>query len=335
MKKYIFLCTLLMTLLLNACQGEQAITDEVVPENSKEANVIFSVNIPDLPFQTKAASNPNSAYGGLSNVDLETQYDLRYRVAIYRVETGGTNLVAIAPFTKVTNTYQPITFALKLTPNRNYKAIIWADYVLTGQMNDLHYDTTGFPEIAYNNPTNTAILNDESRDAYWGTKDFVVATDVVATSVELKRPFAKLRIVTTDWETITSNKPNTFKVTYYGCQRFTSINLLDNNAVGTTLPNAAGTTTYTGTVDLAQREYSKGYDATDNNRTVVVDYLMTPPSGQTPIKLVFEALDGTNSVVRYSLKTNLPIQRNWLTTVLGNMLLNTGRTVEYTSLTTP
>jgi hypothetical protein len=54
---------------------------------------------------------------------------------------------------------------------------------------------------------------------------------------------------------------------------------------------------------------------------------MTPSKGQTPINIIFEALEGNTSLVRYNFKSNIPIQANWLTTITGNVLTNTGGTV--------
>ena len=47
---------------------------------------------------------------------------------------------------------------------------------------------------------------------------------------------------------------------------------------------------------------------------------MTDLTEQTPIHLSFEALDGEKSIARHDLKTNVPIKRNWLTTIIGNSL---------------
>ena len=47
---------------------------------------------------------------------------------------------------------------------------------------------------------------------------------------------------------------------------------------------------------------------------------MTDKDDQTPIHLTLEALDGTTSIASHDLTTDIPIQRNWLTTIIGNTL---------------
>lgn len=289
-----------------------------------EANVTFTLSLPEDGHLQNIRSahygaNSSSAAGGLTNVNMANDYDLRYQLAIYRITDTNEVLEAVTPLTKVVDTYQPVSYSLRLTPNRKYKAVVWADYVRQGTTADLHYNTTDFKNIVYKDPANTAVLNDESRDAYFVSKDFVLNNDVVE-SLVLKRPFAKVRLVTTDWGLYDLERPDNFKVTYHGCKRFTGINALSGEATSSeTLPSPS-TIAYTGTIDKAQKEYALNYDLSEHNRTLVVDYLMTDPDEQTPIHMIFEALDGATSIAKHDLKTNIPIQRNWLTTIVGNAL---------------
>ena len=148
----------------------------------------------------------------------------------------------------------------------------------------------------------------------------MLSSAAVNQSLVLKRPFAKLRFVTTDWKVDGLTMPDNFKVTYKNCTRFTNINALTGGSSESTLPDP-GTTTYTAAIDKDNKDYTLGYDASDKNRTLIVDYLMTEnSSNQTPIHFVFETLDGTNSVSTYDFTTNVPIRRNYLTTILGDLL---------------
>ena len=61
----------------------------------------------------------NSAQGGLTNVNW-SKYDLRYQVAVYS-EDGATLLVA--PQTQVVDTYGPVSFEFRLTPNKEKRPI--------------------------------------------------------------------------------------------------------------------------------------------------------------------------------------------------------------------
>ncbi|MDO4789434.1 MAG: hypothetical protein Q3998_00525 [Porphyromonas sp.] len=301
-----------------------SIIDKQVPNGSKEANVNFTFTLPeDAELQGMRSAlygeNSSSAAGGITNVNLGNEYDLRYQLAIYRIDPSGPIIEAIAPIKKVVDSYQPVSFALRLTPNRTYKAVVWADFVAQGTNTDLHYNTSDFKNITYNDPNKTDILNQESRDAYFIVKEFTLNDQDITENLILKRPFAKVRVVTTDWGLYDLEKADNFKVTYYGCKRFTGINTITGEATAEELP-IPGTVTYTGQIDKTTKEYSLSYDLSENNRTLTVDYLMTDPTEQTPIHMVFEALSGDTRIAKHDLKTNIPIQRNWLTTIMGNVL---------------
>lgn len=317
---------LLSLFLLAACQPrEELVVDQQVADGSGEANIHFSLSIPeesDLQSTRAAAlygEQSSSAAGGLTNVNLTATHDLRYQLAIYRVDGSGTTIEAVAPLKKVVDKYEPVSFSLRLTPNRTYKAVVWADFVTQGSDADLHYNTSDFTNIVYKDAQKTDILNDESRDAYFITKDFHLSTNDITEELVLKRPFAKVRVVTTDWGLYELEKPDNFKVTYYGCKRFTGMNAVTGVATSEDLPTP-GTVTYTGTFNKDQKEYALNYDLSANNRTLMVDYLMTDLTDQTPIHMAIEALDGTTTIAKHDLKTNIPIQRNWLTTITGNVL---------------
>lgn len=310
------------SLLFTACQKEEIRTeDRYVVENG---NVTFSLSLPldNEINNTRTAiygNQSNSAAGGITNVDME-QYDLRYQLAIYRVDKGNT-LVAVAPIKKVVDKYEPVTYDLRLTPNRTYKAVVWADFVKQGQEEDLHYNTANFTSITSVDPSKQDILNDESRDAYFVTEEFQVNDTNINKSLVLKRPFAKLRAVTTDWALYNLEKADNFKVTYYGCKRFKNINLVTGTSDSYELSDNE-TQYYTGKINKEQKEYALSHDSMENNRTLFVDYLMTDLSNQSAIHLKFEALNGNTSIASHDFKTNVPIQRNWLTTIMGNLLTN-------------
>ena len=179
-------------------------------------------------------------------------------------------------------------------------------------------------------------MNDESRDAYFGTKD-LTAGDSFNETLTLKRPFAKLRVVTTDWAYESLPMPDNFKVTYYNCTRFEGINAVtgealsvDGNIAGSDLDATGIELTTTISNSKEEKYYKTGYDKTAANRTVLVDYLLCNDE-QQPIHFKIDFLDGTNSLIVRDLNTNVPIQRNWLTTVIGNML-TTGGTINTTNL---
>ncbi|BCI62532.1 DUF6562 domain-containing protein [Coprobacter secundus] len=310
-----------LCLLFAACQSEDAFIDS--PVASGEGNVNFMVSVPEVLETTRATlgKSSNSARGGITNVDF-TKYDLRYQLAVYRVDGEGESVTytqVISPQRKIVDNYQSVNYSLRLTPNRTYRFVVWADFVMQGTDTDLHYDTGSFENITCKDEVDEQ-LNDESRDAYFITEEVAVGADGIMKDFVLKRPFAKIRIVTTDWNIGKLEMPDNFKISYYGCKRFSSINVLTGISESEDLGESGSTLVYSGSIDKEEKEYADNYDQGEHNRTLVVDYLMADLNEQTPIHFTFEALDGAVPISSHNLNTDIPIQRNWLTTVIGNIL---------------
>lgn len=312
--KKVNLCMLGLGLLMAACQSEWP-SDSVVSEG--EGNIIFQVSAPEAMGITRAGGETNSALGALTNVDF-SQYDLRYQLAVFRIE-GDDYVEAVSPQKKIVDSYEPVTYSLRLTPNRNYQVVVWADFVRQGETEDLHYDTHDFRNITVPEMPDKYLLNDESKDAYYISKNFTVENGS-SEDLVLKRPFAKLRIVTTDWNYENLEMPDNFKVSYYGCKRFVNLDaVLGTSSYDELSSDMSTASVYTAILKEA-KDYEGGYDMTETNRTIIVDYLMTDIEEQTPVHLTLEALKGDKQIAKQDLKTDIPIKRNWLTTIIGNTL---------------
>lgn len=302
------------SLLFSACSQD---LDQTGPNPGEEV-VRIQLEAPEAMQLTRSVAGTNSAKGGLTNVDW-TKYDVRYQLAVYS-EDGTQQL--IAPQSKVYDTYGPATFEFRLTPNTTYKFVAWADFVTQGSEEDLHYNTADLTHISIitdNDQDKT--INDESRDAFFVTKNIAVG-QTLNESLTLKRPFAKIRVVTTDWDESNGAvaKPDNFKITYHDCKRFSGLNAVSGEAIGEV--DADASTVYV--ADIAtdgngEKFYEGGYDATSNNRTLIVDYLVAT-SDQQAIHFKLDMLAGTTPVISRDFTTNIPIQRNYLTTLIGNLL---------------
>lgn len=302
------------SLLFSACSQD---LDQTGPNPGEEV-VRIQLEAPEAMQLTRSVAGTNSAKGGLTNVDW-TKYDVRYQLAVYS-EDGTQQL--IAPQSKVYDTYGPATFEFRLTPNTTYKFVAWADFVTQGSEEDLHYNTADLTHISIitdNDQDKT--INDESRDAFFVTKNIAVG-QTLNESLTLKRPFAKIRVVTTDWDESNGAvaKPDNFKITYHDCKRFSGLNAVSGEAIGEA--DADASTVYVAEIATdasGEKFYEGGYDATSNNRTLLVDYLVAT-SDQQAIHFKLDMLAGTTPVISRDFTTNIPIQRNYLTTLIGNLL---------------
>lgn len=290
--------------------------------SGEERMVRIALEAPEAMALTRAggAGYTNSAKGGVTNVD-RTKYDLRYKLAVYDAKG---NTVVVEPMTQTVKGAgtNATTFDVALVEGQEYKFVAWADFVTTGTTDDLHYNTTNLTAISCKDAADKQ-LNDESRDAYFVTKNLTVNV-AQGVSLTLRRPFAKVRVVASDVKMAGADMPDNFKITYYGCQRFTSLNAITGVATGSKL-NDNESTAYTAKLaSTTEKDYTEDYDAKDGFRTLTVDYLLAETDNQTEIHFKWEALKGTSSVYTYDCTTDIPIQRNFLTTIFGNML--TGKT---------
>ena len=310
MKKSIFLASVL-SLALASCQSDD-IEPAVVSQG--DGNVTFHLSAPEAMEYSRAITAPNSALGGISNVDW-TKYDLRYKLAVYQVYDDAPTRLVIPAQTVTVDTYSDVDFSLRLTPNRKYTFVVWADFVTQGSQADLHYDTSNLENITCLD-ANDKMLNDESRDAYFASETVTVGPEGLSQSITLRRPFAKLRVISTDWAIGALDLPDQFDVTYYGCKRFEGINARTGETITTTDLAADCATTYHATIVKDTKEYSLGYDSSGRNRTLIVDYLVAQPAQST---IHFKLAPNEGLPVR-DFTTDIPIRRNWLTTILGDLL---------------
>ena len=334
--KLYWLCGL--SVILAACQSDDLM--DAVVSDADEANFTITLTAPEAMTTTRTAQGTNSALGGISNVDMD-EYDLRYQLAVYR-NTGtdedgnATYVLAISPQVQVVDEYQTVAYTLRLTPNRTYKFVAWADFVKEGSEDDLHYNTGTCDDngwVITCKDEADAQLNDESRDAYYVSSNDLEVSENYSVSLELTRPFAKVRLIATDWGYEDLEMPDNITISYYGCSRFTNIDLFDGTSESETLAayDESSTTAYTVTIDKDTKGYTEGYDgedyevtagtgATYSYRTLTVDYLMTDATDQTSIHFLFDANDGTTDITSYDFSTDIPIKRNYLTTIIGNLL---------------
>lgn len=336
MKHLSLLAAAALGLALTACSSDETLPDGIATNG--DGNVELTVSAPEALASRAAAlgTQSSSALGGITNCDM-TKYDFRYQLAIY--DAAGTTQY-ISTDLRTEDTYSEETYRFRLTPGHEYKFVVWADFVNQGSEADLHYctHTAGKSDLTKITCLDDKDhqLNDESRDAYFITRNLCVKGDgtlydpadtkqTPVTELILRRPFAKVRVVTTDWKHENLPMPDKFKITYQNCTRFNGMNAVTGLAGDE--HNIADD--YTDTVFVSPtfaskdtKDYALSYDTEDHNRTLTVDYLMVN-SEENDIHMRFQAYDSKNSdalIIDKKIETSIPTKRNWLTTLLGNFL---------------
>ena len=313
----------------------------------------FSVSAPELA-KTRAGENgadenkaKDSAFGAIDYFQGAdwSKVDLRYTLEIYDADENGDLKNGVATIVKdrqaiVVDEYKAVTFETRLAPKRNYRFVVFADFVENGaatawtEAQKLTKDglNHSFAQSLTNITLINEAINDEAADAYFAYKHVVPSNNTHNTdAMTLTRPYGKVRVVATDLAELNLNvKPGSVVVTY--------------NKSNPALFNAV-----TGVVDFeevyAEKEfsynyadgivYTEGYDALQNEKnrnthmTLFTDYILaTDAQSSIHFDMLVNDTDGVE--IKYtSFNTEIPVQRNHLTTIIGNVL-TTATEVEVT-----
>lgn len=285
--------------------------------------VSVGVGIPGMGDTRADEFGMTSELGAIDNFYREidkwdNQYDLRYIAEVYEIiDTNGTP--SSAPIfdrqTAVSDHYSGHTFNLKLAPNRDYRVVIWADFVKQGKTSDLHYNTADFKAITrLSAPT----AMDESQDAYFVTEKIHVGNGNLEKDLVLKRPFGKIRVITSDHDEVNNNViPAKFEVKFYNHKLFSSLNAVTGIASGETINE------YSYTVTKEESPYTAGYDSDKRYMTLFADYIIAQDniSGDQNVNFTLNAWDSNDRHIKSAdFNTQIPLGRNKLTTIMGNLL---------------
>ena len=345
-----------LVLGLASCQKD---FESVNVGTNDEVNFRLAVGAPELVTRAGDKGEDDgiaaydSAYGAIDylqagngvdqyRVDWE-EVDLRYSLEVYDADATNSydNVAPVKKrMVKVVDKYEPITFDLRLIPNRDYRFVVFADFVPQGATEDSNIETQrelGLHHIIGDNLGDIAIkddgINDESTDAYFAAKDIYIETSQQQ-DIILKRPYGKLRVIATDLAELNLNvNPAAVKVTYDAVHPAT-FNAV-TGAIGAEVENKTLTFEKEYIDDLranmANYTYNAGYDAKatidadgqsrNTHMTLFTDYILGIDKEQRGISFDLEVFDQNQQLIKKTeFNTLIPIQRNHLTTVIGNVL---------------
>ena len=299
MKK--LLALLAVVLAVVSCQTEPEGLDVNV---GGAVDTEITVSLPEVA--TRATAGEDSALGAIANKVIESDdYTLRYIFAVYyNDETHPDNRQVVC------SDATTVSFPVRLVPGRDYKFVVWADIVKESEKTDWHYNTANLEAITLNETSWKAM--DETRDAYTAVEPITNYNGTKDINITLKRPFAKLRIVTTDREELArlGITPSYATVKYTTAHR-TSFNALTGKSVET---NVASTT----------KEHSYAIDAynsnSENNMTLFTDYFFAEKDIVKFEMKVYEDAAKTKLIKENIFNTDIYVEENRLTTLIGNVL---------------
>lgn len=304
MKKIFALLAVVLAVV--SCQKE---INGLPVDSNNEAAVSLSVALPD---DATRAAGADSALGGISNYD-KNLYDIRFILEVYDAQ----GKLAKDRMVKAEGDATSATFNFRLIPGRNYKFVVWADFVANGANCDLHYDTSaGLRNVKVVNARWTAI--DETRDAYTAAVDVVnYSGSTLIPNIVLTRPFAKLRVVTNDIKEMISVRPAIVKVNYFDTKFYTAFDAFAEEPIDQSYDGHQLVVNLVGDDDVDT--YDGENPEESGEQTLFADYMFAKQGDR--VKFTMDVVDnGDIELPRVTFNTDIPVNRNYLTTVYGPIL---------------
>ena len=210
---------------------------DAAPQVGGEVDFQLSVAAPELGA-TRATdldgdefNGHNSAYGAIDYLENDwDKVDLRYTLEVFDAKADySSNEVYPVKDRQVliVDEYTPVTFDLRLVPNREYRFVVFADFVPQGAtvevedktLTEHQYDlglhhTIGSDLRDIKVKENEDAINQEYTDAYFDFEEFTISNSA-AKDMVLTRPFGKVRVIATDLDQLNINvDPGKVVVTY-------------------------------------------------------------------------------------------------------------------------
>ena len=308
--------------------------------------------------QNDGVNGHNSAYGAIDYL-TGTDWDgvnLRYILEVYDVADDYTNAKPIKDRqVKIVDKYEPVKFELRLAPKRDYHFVVFADFVPQGaidtptvkdqaELGVHHVIGATLGDITIKNDK----INDECADAYFGTLDYNPSNNNINNNnadqkpLILKRPYSKVRVVATDLAELNLNvEPASVKVEYTA-PHATAFNAVNGKISSSTSENKVS---FEGDYNelfkdvekggLSNHFYTEDYDSKTaisksgverhTHMTLFTDYILATDEQETIqfTMTVFDKKfeDPTKQPIKTTaFNTQIPVQRNYLTTIIGNVL---------------
>ena len=297
MKRILFFAALVLGMV--SCMKDQSFDADL----AGDGNFVVSVALPD---DATRAAGVDSSKGAIAN-NVLNEYDIRYTLEVY--DANG----ALAKEDQKTVKETSTSFELRLIPGRHYRFVVWADFVKEGVA---YYDVKDLRDVKLIGDHNAM---NESRDAYTAVyntategegKEFSSASKIEMT---LTRPFAKLRVVTNDMKELYADLESA--TVKYTTTIYTAFNALD--AMVRTEDEAKAINVEK-SVDFADAAYKYEGEPKNGEQTLFADYIFGAEGDV--VMFTLDVVDAVAAIPTVTFNTNIPVQRNHLTTIYGPVL---------------
>ena len=287
-------------LLLASCQRDELQGGSI---SGEERVVTVTAVMPSDPVEVRSNDNPGD--GTLAN---------RCLMQVYVVDDPQPPIAYGEPQTAAVSNLSA-TFETRLMSGHAYRLVFWADCATAptaegGEFTDKYYNTDQFP-TKVSLITAAFLGNKDELDAFFGETS-VTADDLaagpVSVSADLTRPFGQLNIYSTDYADIpvATMKPATVEIAFTNV--YTSIDLTTGE-----LSDPAADLTYSAAVaphDAATGHLTFDYLLATDEEDAIADFTMN----------FYTTADGNTPAADPYTFSNIPVRRNYITNVRGNLL---------------
>ena len=307
MKKTLFLAVAAVTALFSACSCDELATNGATDGNM--VNVTFNADF-DQTLVTRGVAGESDGTAATNLYVAVYNKDKQLIEAISHI--GTTNSQAIE-----TVSGKAATVNFQLVKGQTYSFVFWAQNpnATTGAV--VFDPTTGKVAVDYSKIT----ANDETLDAFTAHVNDLTVTGALSQNVTLKRPWAQVNYgsAQADWDAAVAAGITVAKSKVTVNNVYTTLNALNGEVEGeatttdvvlaaNTIP-ASATTQRTLTVSGTEYQY------------IGLNYLLVGNEGQQSlIKADLEIQKESGEVINTLAFSNVPVQRNYRTNIVGNLL---------------
>ena len=311
MKKfYLFFAAVAMMFAVTSCSQEQVLDEN--SENITEATFNIALEGATDSRVISDGQTVDQLYFAVYDANGEELKDLRQ-------DDAHGNAVKIENLSA--------TVKVRLVKGQTYSFVFWAQKSETG-----HYNTDNMKAIKVNSYKVNA--NDETRDAFYAYYDMAgetVEKGFFSKDIVLKRPFAQLNLGTSeqDWRWATAAEVNIAKsavkvqgAVYTTLDTFTGevADPVDAEFVLNDIPEMD-----TEKLVLKKLEFENS-DKTPFEEYFYLssNYLLAPAEKELSQEIVFTLVDDNDKEINTLKVVNAPLQRNWRTNIVGDILTGEG-----------
>ena len=307
MKKTLFLAVAAVTALFSACSSDEVASSA---NDSNVVNVSFSANFDQvMPTRSVSGDTDGTQATTLYVAVYNTSNELIPAISHIGTAAGGKDFVTVSGKTATVN--------FQLVKGQTYNFVFWAQNPNATAGAVVFNPTTGKVNVDYSKIK----ANDETLDAFTAHVNDLTVTGALLQNVTLKRPWAQVNYgsAQADWDAAVAAGITVAKSKVTVNNVYTTLNALTGEVEGeatttdvvlaaNTIP-ASATTQRTLTVSGTEYQY------------IGLNYLLVGNEGQQSlIKADLEIQKESGEVINTLAFSNVPVQRNYRTNIVGNLL---------------